>query len=106
MEQLSWVKIDDSIKDALVERLTRMNDEEKLGNEVSTRKRNIITNLNSSIDRECADLGDNAFGLFNGITHYTTHIKNLKNAIFGNPFGSANELNQTAFKFCTELINA
>jgi hypothetical protein len=106
MEQLSWVKIDDSIKDALVERLTRMNDEEKLGNELSTRKRNIITNLNSSIDRECADLGDNAFGLFNGITHYTTHIKNSKNAIFGNPFGSANELNQTAFKFCEELINA
>jgi len=105
MEQLSWVKIDDSIKDALVERLTRMNDEEKLGNEISTRKRNIITNLNSSNDRECADLGDNAFGLFNGITHYTTHIKNSKNATFGNPFGSSNELNQTAFKFCTELIN-
>ena len=106
MEQLSWVKVDDSIKDALVERLTRMNDEEKLGNDVSTRKRNIISNINSSIDRECADLGDNAFGLFNGITHYTTHIKNSKNNAFGNPFGSLNELNQTAFKFCSDLINA
>ena len=106
MERFSEVKIDDSIKKALVERLTRMNDEEKLGNELSTRKTNIISNINYSIDRECADLGDNAFGLFNGITHYTTHIKNSKNNAFGNPFGSLNELNQTAFKFCNELVNA
>lgn len=90
----------------MVERLTRMNDEEKLGNELSTRKTNIISSINYSIDRECADLGNNAFGLFNGITHYTTHIKNSKNNAFGNLFGSLNELNQTAFKFCNELVLA
>ncbi len=106
MERFSEVKIDDSIKKALVEKLTRMSDEEKLGTEISTRKSNIITNINYSIDRECADLGDNAFGLFNGITHYTTHIKNSKNSAFGNPFGTLNELNQTAFKFCNDLVYA
>ena len=106
MERFADVKIDDSIKKSLVERLTRMNEEEKLGNELSTRKSNIIANMNYSIQRECADLGENAFGLFNGITHYTTHIKNAKNNAFGNPFGSVNELNQTAFKFCNDLVYA
>ncbi len=106
MVRFSEVKIDDSIKKALVERLTKMNDEEKLGTDISTRKSNIISKLNYSIDRECADLGNNAFGLFNGITHYTTHIKNSKNNAFGNPFGSLNELNQTAYNFCNELVYA
>ena len=104
MERFSAVKIDDAIKKALVERLTRMSEEEKLGTDISTRKSNIISSINYSIDRECADLGNNAFGLFNGITHYTTHIKNSKTNAFGNPFGSLNELNQTAFKFCEQLI--
>ena len=106
MERFSDVKIDESIIKSLVERLAKMNEEERLGNEVSTRKSNIISNMNYSIQKECLDLGDNAFGLFNGITHYTTHVKNAKNATFGNPFGTANELNQTAFKFCNDLVFA
>ena len=106
MERFSDVKIDESIIKSLVERLAKMNEEERLGNEVSTRKSNIISNMNYSIQKECLDLGDNAFGLFNGITHYTTHVKNAKNTTFGNPFGTANELNQTAFKFCNDLVFA
>ena len=42
MEQFAKVEIDDSIKDALVHRLTRMTHEEKLGTkELSIRKENI-----------------------------------------------------------------
>jgi hypothetical protein len=106
MERFESVKIDDSIRKSLIERLTRMTDEEKLGSNISTRKSNIINQINYSIDRECADLGDNAFGLFNGITHYTTHIKSSKSTIYGNPFGNLNELNQMAFKYCDELVDA
>jgi hypothetical protein len=106
MEQLESVKIDESIRTALVERLTRMTEEERIGTEISTRKSNIISAINHSIDTECKDLGYNAFGLFNGITHYTTHIKQSKNNVFGNPFGTVNELNQKAFKYCNELVFA
>jgi hypothetical protein len=106
MEELETVKIDESIKRALVERLTRMTDEERLGMDISTRKSNIVTQMYHSIESECRDLGNTAFGLFNGITHYTTHVKQSKNGVFGNPFGSLNDLNQNAFKFCQELVNA
>jgi Domain of unknown function (DUF932) len=106
MERFADVRVDETIRKSLLERLTKMSDEEKLTNEVSTRKSNIIATINSSIDRECRDLGDNALGLFHGVTHYTTHIKNSKNKVLGNPFGVLNELNQTAFKFCEELTYA
>ena len=112
IERFADVKIDAKIRQALIERLTigrrtAMNEEEKLGtSEISTRKNNIIIHLNESIDRECLDLGNNAFGLFNGVTHYTTHVKQSKNKVLGNPFGHLNELNQTAFRFCNELVLA
>lgn len=106
MEKFNAVRVDNSLKRALVERLAKMSEEEKLGNEqaiISTRKSNIIAQITHSIETECRDLGNNALGLFNGITHYTTHIKSSKNATFGNPFGVLNDLNQNAFKFCLEL---
>lgn len=106
MESFEKIKIDKSIREALVQRLTNMSLEEKLGTaELSSRKKNIIEKINSSIDRECQDLGDNAFGLFNGITHYTTHFKPTKNKdIWATPFGSVNDMNQTAFNYCNDLV--
>lgn len=104
MDKFSNVKIDKSIKVALMQRLTNMNQEEKVSNEISTRKINLINSIDESIERECSALGDNAFGLFNGITHYTTHVKKTKNEVFGNPFGSQNDYNQKAYNFCLELV--
>lgn len=103
-ERLRNVSIDSSIKSALVERLARMTQEEKLGTaELSTRKANVVNAMNYSIERECTDLGDNLFGLLNGITHYTTHIKKPKEAVFGNAVGSLARINEDTFRFCLEM---
>jgi hypothetical protein len=105
MARMHTAKIDSSIKKALVERLTRMNEEEKLGiAELSPRKRNLIENINTSIERECFDLGDTAFGLLQGITHHTTHIRKNKEEVFGNVLGGAARINEEAFRFCEALI--
>lgn len=105
MEKMASVQIDSSISEALIQRLTRMTNEERLGTaELSTRKINIVNDLWKSIDRECLAIGDNAFGLFNGITHYTTHIKKAKETTFGNVLGGLNQINQEAFEFCEALI--
>lgn len=71
--------------------------------DMSTRMQNIRAQIGESIQTECEELGNNAFGLFNGVTHYTTHSLNGKN-VFGNPFGHANKLNRRAFEYCTELL--
>ncbi len=59
--------------------------------------------LRKSISKEVAELGSNAFGLFNGVTWYTSHElpRNINN--FGNVHGMANTINQKALQFCVEL---
>ena len=101
MERFADVKIDQSLKDALAERLVRMTEEEKAGKaEISTRKQNLLYDIERSIDIECKALGDNLFGLLNGITHYTTHTRKTKEQVFGNALGSLARINEEAFQFC------
>jgi hypothetical protein len=105
MERMQRVEIDEAIKTALVEKLVKMNYEEKLGiDEVSTRKQNLIRQINDSILTECNELGDTAFGLLQGITNYTTHIRPNKSKVFGNVFGGVAQMNTEAFKFCEALL--
>ena len=72
---------------------------------LSSRKANIITDIHRSINTETAELGNNLFGLFNGITHYTTHTKLQKEPVFCNAFGTVAEFNNKALNFCETLIN-
>lgn len=59
--------------------------------------------LRKSIDREMKDLGNNAFGLFNGVTWYTTHELRTAYQINSQINGTANLINQKAFRFCNNL---
>ena len=61
------------------------------------------TLLRAGIGKEMEALGNNAWGLFNGVTWYTSHdIKNNRASI-GNVNGVAQEMNNRAFKFCSAL---
>lgn len=93
------VSIDKSLIEALTKRLFDIDNNE----EVSTRKNNQVEEFNLSLMKETKDLGQNAFGFFHGVTHYTTH--NIKgNNVMGNLFGTANKLNEKAFELVSELI--
>lgn len=72
---------------------------------ISTRKQNIITDIHRSIERETSELGNNLFGLFNGVTHYTSHVRRQKEAVFCNAFGTSADFNNRALTFCETLIN-
>jgi hypothetical protein len=49
------------------------------------------------------DLGNNAFGLFNGVTWYTTHEMRTSDLVTSQISGTANLINQKAFRFCNNL---
>lgn len=68
--------------------------------EVSSRKRNTVERFLEALEVETEAVGNNLYGLFNGATRYTTHMMKSKYAIFGNPFGEANRINQAALSFC------
>ncbi len=72
------------------------------------RKREILNsssalNLRQCIGKETNDLGKNAFGLFNGVTWYTSHELRQPNNNFGNASGAAQQLNAKALEFCLSL---
>lgn len=95
----------DEDKERLVHLIAEVSPEERKGEkQISTRKQNIITDIHESIETECKDLGSNVFGLFNGVTHYTTHKKKQKEAIFGNALGTVADINNKALQFCENLL--
>lgn len=73
-----------------------------LTKEISTQKQNQKDALRSAIIGESKDLGDNLWGLFNGVTKYTTHELSNKDKVFGNVLGNANTINQRAYQFCLQ----
>lgn len=58
-----------------------------------------------SINVEMNAMGENAFGLFNGLTHYTTHVKESKSKVLGNLFGITNTLNKRGYNFIDQYLN-
>lgn len=58
-----------------------------------------------SIQLEMKDLGKNAWGLFNGVTYYTSNRMRRGNAGFGNTNGTAQQLNARAWEYCKKLVS-
>jgi hypothetical protein len=67
IKRLSEVQIDPKLRDLVME--------EKLGDlsTLSTRKSNILDEINQNIAHQTNDKGQNLWGLFSGFTKYTTH---------------------------------
>jgi hypothetical protein len=86
--RMSEVKIDQKVRDLVMTKMLNLQGEERLADltTLSTQKRNLLSAIEVSVNGEMTTKGDNIWGLFSGITHYTTH--NLKgdaneNKLFG-----------------------
>ncbi|UJP64053.1 DUF932 domain-containing protein [Mongoliitalea daihaiensis] len=95
------IDIDQSLREMMVERVlaVEMGEVESLP-KVTQRR---IDALQHSIDRETRDIGQNLFGLFNGVTHYTTHVYNQRESVFGNIFGRTSEMNNIAYSMSCSI---
>jgi hypothetical protein len=100
MEKWSKIEISQEIREALINRVLRIDGDKE---EISARKANLVAELTKSIDREVGDIGNNLFGLFNGVTHYTTHVRKTNEKVFGNVLGTHARINSNAFAFCEEV---
>lgn len=99
--------LSDEVKTDLVNFVMGLNKKEVLDPSlISTKKMNQIITLNDCIKSETEVLGQNLWGLFNGITYYTTHEMNSKDNVFGNPFGNPQKMNEKAYQFlCNSIYN-
>jgi hypothetical protein len=99
-KQFASVEIDAFIIESAIRRILDMESEE-----ISTRKINMYQEIEASVYKECFDCGSNLFGLFNGFTYYTTHVRKSKEKPFGNGFDSQATINETAYKLCQDIAN-
>jgi hypothetical protein len=60
--------------------------------------------LFDSINTEMAAMGGTAYGLFNGLTHYTSHVVKCSGKMFGNALGHSYRLNQRGFSFLYNYV--
>ena len=79
--------------------LNRENKDSKKENSLSPS----MQTLRACIDREMRELGNNAFGLFNGVTWYTSHEMRNCDSELSRLNGTAGRINQKAFRFCNNL---
>lgn len=91
--------VDDEIRDAAILYLLKLDEQEIIEGNLSTRLMNRAETVAMALEHEMSDVGDSLWGLFNGMTYYTTHILKQKEAAFGNMFGPAGQLNQRAYSF-------
>ncbi len=102
-QKMSEIKIDRSILDALANRLLNIDEKKIKEGDIlsSVTARNKIS-LMDSLNKETSDLGMNLWGVFNGITHYTTHSKTSTDT-YGNLLGGNMKFNQQGLDLCMEV---
>ena len=74
--------------------------------DIPTRRHNIIHDLMLCIDAEMYRISHTKWGVFNGVTKYTTHMKSSPKRKYGKQesilAGPCNKMNEKAFNFLKE----
>jgi hypothetical protein len=90
-----WMNLEASkqLIDRFINHLFPLGATDKIAEEIKLKR----SQIKRSIDREIGDLGRNYWGLFNGVTHFSTPRSD--NSLFGNPYSQGNKLNARAIRF-------
>ena len=104
IKHLSEIRMTENNVDAVlrklfdIERGVDIKDEDAIG----TRKRNLMSQFAVDLNGEIAQKGDNLWGLFSGVTKYTTH--SLKNSMETKMYGAVGKKEQLIFNDLVALV--
>jgi len=104
MNHWAKVKVDEGIIEEMINYVMKLDNYETT-EDIPQQRLNKIEEMRGSINKELIELGDNVWGLFNGVTHYTTHVLQGRSntSTIGNLYGVKNRINQRAFHFLSEV---
>jgi phage/plasmid-like protein (TIGR03299 family) len=107
IDRLNSIRMTAEVRDLITKRLFEISVEERLdGGNLSTNKMNKITKFNYDLGLELGQKGDNLWGLFSGVTRYTTHsMKNGDNSE-GKMFGRTGTIEREIYKELVEYMPA
>lgn len=102
IERMGNVKLSPEIRDMITRYVFQLDREERL-DEVSTNKRNKLERFNLAVDNEINGKGMNLWGMFSGITRYTTHDMKKGDNTESKMFGRTGAIEREAYRKLVEL---
>ena len=104
--ELSETRFDDLLKEKVTRKLFGIKPEVNLKDEdsISTRTRNNLSRFYIDLNGEISQKGDNLWGLFSGVTKYTTHSYSKNDNTEAKMFGGIGQVEQEIFSDLMELV--
>ena len=104
--ELSETRFDDLLKEKVTRKLFGISPEVDLNDEksISTRTRNNLSRFYIDLNGELSQKGDNMWGLFSGVTKYTTHSYSKNDNTEVKLFGGIGQVEQEIFSDLVHLV--
>lgn len=103
IKRMTEVEMDEKVKELVIQKLFDIKFEDKL-DDLSTYKQNRINEFKLDLDREISDKGENMWGLFSGVTRYTTHSMKKGDNTVSKIFGMAGKRERAIWDELIEVI--
>lgn len=105
IQRLGNVNMTQEVKDLVVRRLFEITREERIDSpDFSTNKKNKMSKFYVDLNGELAQKGDNLWGLFSGVTKYTTHSMKKGDNSENKIFGKTGNIERDIFEKLVELV--
>ena len=105
IQRLGNVNMTQEVKDLVVRRLFEIDREERIDSpDFSTNKKNKMSKFYVDLNGELAQKGDNLWGLFSGVTKYTTHSMKKGDNSENKIFGKTGNIERDIFEKLVELV--
>lgn len=103
--QLSETRFDDLLKERVTRKLFNIKPEFALDSDkLSTRTQNNLSRFYIDLNGELAQKGDNMWGLFSGVTKYTTHSYSKSDNTEAKLFGGVGQVEQEIFSDLVHMV--
>lgn len=105
IQMLGNTKLTSASRELAAMLILNIEDEEKLATgELSERKKNNLVRFNNDLEIELQGKGDNLWGLFSGVTRYTTHSMKKTDNTESKMFGRTGTLERNLYHELLELV--
>jgi hypothetical protein len=105
IKRMGDVRMTAEVRELITRKLFDIAVEDKLDSDaLSTRKKNQLVTFNAGLTLELAQKGDSLWGLFNGVTRYTTHDMKKGDNSEAKMFGRTGSLEREIYKELVEMI--
>jgi hypothetical protein len=105
IQRLGNFTLSQEVKDLVTKKLLEIGNEDRFDPDYSTNKKNKLDRFNYDLSIETQQKGNNLWGLFSGITRYSTHSMKKGDNSEAKMFGRAGNLERKIYQDLVEMVS-